>query len=113
MSGTPARSWSGSLSGIGSSLGGWTLRSCGGSWLDTCPRRGRATAKVTVVAVRQLLAFLYVEGAIDRPLVGAVPSVAGARLSGLPKRLGHGEVQRGRRDQPVHDQPEAGRLSRA
>lgn len=62
--------------------------------LDTCPRRGRATAKVTVVAVRQLLAFLYVEGAIERSLVGAVPSVAGARLSGLPRRLGHGEVQR-------------------
>ena len=62
--------------------------------VDTCPRRGRATAKVTVVAVRQLLAFLYVKGEIDRPLVGAVPSVAGSRLSGLPKRLGHGEVQR-------------------
>jgi integrase/recombinase XerD len=61
--------------------------------LDTCPRQGRATAKMTVVAVRQLLAFLYVEGAIDRSLVSAVPSVAGARLSGLPKRLGHGEVQ--------------------
>ena len=62
--------------------------------VDTCPRRGRATAKVTVVALRQLLVFLYLEEAIDRPLVGAVPSVAGARLSGLPKRLGHGEVQR-------------------
>ncbi len=62
--------------------------------LDTCPRRGRATAKVTVVALRQLLVFLYLEEAIDRPLVNAVPSVAGARLSGLPKRLGRGEVQR-------------------
>ncbi len=62
--------------------------------LDTCPRQGRAMAKMTVVAVRQLLAFLYVEEAIDRSLVSAVLSVAGARLSGLPKRLGHGEVQR-------------------
>jgi integrase/recombinase XerD len=61
--------------------------------LETCPRQGRATAKMTVVAVRQLLAFLYVEGAIEGSLVSAVPSVAGARLSGLPKRLGHGEVQ--------------------
>lgn len=61
--------------------------------LDTCPRQGRATSKVTVVAVRQLLAFLFVEELLERPLLGAVPSVAGARLSGLPKRLGHLEVR--------------------
>ncbi|MGH2884092.1 MAG: tyrosine-type recombinase/integrase, partial [Solirubrobacteraceae bacterium] len=62
--------------------------------LDRCPRQGRAMSKVTVVAVRQLLAFLYVEELVERQLVEAVPSVAGARLSGLPKRLGRGEVQR-------------------
>lgn len=62
--------------------------------LDTCPRRGRAMAKVTVVAVRQLLAFLYAVEEIDRPLVDAVPSVAGVRLSGLPKRLEAGGVKR-------------------
>jgi site-specific recombinase XerD len=62
--------------------------------LDVCPGQGRASAKLTVVAVRQLLVFLYAEGELERPLRGAVPSVAGYRLSGLPKRLGSGEVQR-------------------
>jgi integrase/recombinase XerD len=62
--------------------------------LDTCPRLGRASAKVTVVAVRQLLAFLYVAEEIDRPLTDAVPSVAGVRLSGLPKRLETAQVKR-------------------
>lgn len=62
--------------------------------LDVCPRQRRASAKLTVVAVRQLLRFLYVEGELDRPLAEAVPSVAGARLSGLPKRLAPGEVTR-------------------
>lgn len=62
--------------------------------LDVCPGQGRASAKLTVVAIRQLLAFLYVEGELERPLVAAVPSVAGARLCGLPKRLAPGDVQR-------------------
>jgi site-specific recombinase XerD len=62
--------------------------------LDTCPQQGRAMSKATVVAIRQLLAFLYLEELIGSSLVEAVPSVAGARLSGLPKRLGRGEVQR-------------------
>jgi integrase/recombinase XerD len=62
--------------------------------LDTCPRLGRASAKVTVVAVRQLLAFLYLAGEIERPLVDAVPAVAGVRLSGLPKRLEAVQVER-------------------
>ena len=62
--------------------------------LDTCPRLGRASAKVTVVAVRQLLLFLYVAEEIERPLTDAVPSVAGVRLSGLPKRLEVAQVQR-------------------
>jgi integrase/recombinase XerD len=62
--------------------------------VEVCPRLGRASAKLTVVAIRQLLAFLYCEGELERPLDGAVPSVASARLSGLPKRLGAGELQR-------------------
>jgi integrase/recombinase XerD len=62
--------------------------------LDTCPRLGRASAKVTVVALRQLLAFLYVAAEIERPLVDAVPAVAGVRLSGLPKRLEAVQVER-------------------
>ena len=61
--------------------------------LEVCPGQARASAKLTVVAIRQLLAFLYVEGELARPLVGAVPSVAGARLSGLPKGLAPANVQ--------------------
>jgi integrase/recombinase XerD len=62
--------------------------------MEVCPGQGRASAKLTVVAIRQLLAFLYLEGELERPLVAAVPSVAGARLSGLPKGLAPGDVQR-------------------
>ncbi|MGZ6623039.1 MAG: site-specific integrase [Solirubrobacteraceae bacterium] len=62
--------------------------------VEVCPLQGRASAKLTVVAVRQLLAFLYLDGELERPLSAAVPSVAGIRLSGLPKRLERGEVQR-------------------
>ena len=43
-------------------------------------------------ALRSLLGFLYLEGMIDRPLAGAVPSVASWRLSGLPKGLSPAEV---------------------
>jgi integrase/recombinase XerD len=35
---------------------------------------------------------LHLEGVLERSLAGAVPSVAGSRLSGLPKRLEPGEV---------------------
>ena len=62
--------------------------------VEVCALQGRAPAKLTVVAVRQLLAFLYLGGELERFLSGAVPSVAGSRLSGLPKRLERGEVQR-------------------
>ncbi len=62
--------------------------------VDVCPRQGPASAKLTVVALRQLLTFLYLDGVLDRPLAGAVPSVAGRRLSGLPKGLARGELDR-------------------
>ncbi|MBV9194643.1 MAG: site-specific integrase [Solirubrobacterales bacterium] len=62
--------------------------------VERCPRQGRASAKLTVVAVRQLLRFLHLEGAVERPLVGAVPSVRGCRLSGLPKRISGDELER-------------------
>lgn len=59
-----------------------------------CPLQGRASAKLTVVAVRQLLRFLYVDGSVEMPLAAAVPSVRGGRLSGLPKRISREELQR-------------------
>jgi integrase/recombinase XerD len=59
---------------------------------EVCPRLGRRAAQLTVVALRALLRFLHLEGVLERSLAGAVPSVAGWRLSGLPKRLEPGEV---------------------
>jgi site-specific recombinase XerD len=47
-----------------------------------------------VVAIRKLLAFLYAEGEIEHRLDRAVPSVAGSRLAGLPKRIGADNVRR-------------------
>lgn len=56
-----------------------------------CPRQARGAAKLTVTALRSLLGFLHLEGMI-RSLAQAVPSVAGWRLAGLPRRLGSEEV---------------------
>jgi site-specific recombinase XerD len=60
--------------------------------VEACPRMGRRAAQLTVVALRALLRFLHLEGVLERSLAGAVPSVAGWRLSGLPKRLELGQV---------------------
>lgn len=45
------------------------------------------SAKAFVTAVRSLLRFLHVQGLIPTPLIGAVPAVAGWRLSVLPRGL--------------------------
>src|SRR5450755_4554617 len=58
-----------------------------------CPAQSRGAAKQTTTALRSLLAYLHVVGEIGRPLVGAVPSVAGWRLAGLPKGLEPDQVQ--------------------
>jgi integrase/recombinase XerD len=58
-----------------------------------CPEQGRGRAKLTVTALRSLLAFLHLEGVIGRPLASAVPSSASWRLSGLPKRLEARQVE--------------------
>jgi integrase/recombinase XerD len=57
-----------------------------------CPSQSQGSARLTVRALRSLFGFLYLEGVIDRPLAGAVPSVASWRLSGLPKGLSREEV---------------------
>lgn len=53
--------------------------------LAACPGRARGSVKLLVTALRCLLGFLHVDGAIPVPLADAVPSVAGSRLAGLPK----------------------------
>lgn len=56
-------------------------------------RRSRKSAKLLVSALRSLLRFWHVEGLIARPLAGAVPSVAGWRLAGLPRALSAEQVR--------------------
>jgi len=50
-------------------------------------RRGVASAKSLVTALRSLLRFLHVAGRIPTGLAAAVPSVAGWRMSSLPRAL--------------------------
>lgn len=52
------------------------------------------TTKIIVTALRSYLRFLYLEGTITMDLSGAVPAVAGWRLSGLPKALDQAELRK-------------------
>ena len=58
-----------------------------------CPGQSRGAAKMTVCALRSLLGFLHVEGLIAESLIGAVPSAASWRLSGLPRFLEDDQAQ--------------------
>jgi integrase/recombinase XerD len=60
---------------------GFVVAQCGGA------RRGVAWAKTLTSGLRSLLVFLHVAGWVSVPLVHAVPSVAGWRLSSLPRGL--------------------------
>jgi integrase/recombinase XerD len=57
-------------------------------------RRGLAAAKTLTSGLRSLLVFLHVAGWVPVSLVGAVPSVAGWRLSALPRALEAEQVRR-------------------
>jgi site-specific recombinase XerC len=52
------------------------------------------TVKHSVTALRSLLRYLLLRGEIAVDLAAAVPAVAGYRLSGLPKTLTDGDVER-------------------
>lgn len=58
-----------------------------------CPAQSRGAAKQTTTALRSLLVYLHLTGEIDGPLAGSVPSVAGWRLTGLPRGLEPNQVQ--------------------
>ena len=62
--------------------------------LAACPGRAVGSAKMLVTGLRSLLGFLHVDGVIPTGLAGAVPSVAGWRLAGLPRALEPGQVVR-------------------
>ena len=59
-----------------------------------CAEQSCRPAQLTATALRSLLNFLHVTGAIARSLMTAVPSVAGRRLAKLPRSLDPDDVQR-------------------
>jgi integrase/recombinase XerD len=74
-------------------LGGVTAGDVTGFVLGVCPGRAVGSAKLIVCALRSLLRWLHLTGAVPVPLAAAVPSVAGWRLSGLPKGLEPGQLR--------------------
>jgi integrase/recombinase XerD len=62
--------------------------------LASCPGRAVGSAKLIVCALRSLLRWLHVTGTVPVSLAAAVPSVAGWRLSDLPKGLEPGQLRR-------------------
>jgi integrase/recombinase XerD len=62
--------------------------------LSACPGRAVGSAKLIVCALRSLLRWLHLTGQVRSSLVSAAPSVAGWRLSGLPKGLEPGQLRR-------------------
>ena len=58
------------------------------------PRGRGGSAKLMVTRLRSLLGFLHLDGIIEESLTGAVPTVAGWRLAGLPRALEPGQVRR-------------------
>jgi integrase/recombinase XerD len=78
----------------GLELAGLTAADVTAFVLAACPGRAVGPAKLTVTALRSLLGFLHVDGVLPVPLGEAVPSVAGWRLSGLPRALEAEQVDR-------------------
>lgn len=62
--------------------------------VSRCLALSRAMLKLTMTALRSLLRFLHLNGAIVHPLTSAVPTVAEWRMGGLPRGLEPEEVQR-------------------
>jgi len=75
-------------------VGGITAADVSGFVLAACPGRAVGSAKLIVCALRSLLRWLHVSGQVPTSLAAAVPSVAGWRLSNLPKGLEPGELRR-------------------
>jgi site-specific recombinase XerD len=74
-------------------LANLTAAEVSGFVLAACPGRAVGSAKLIVSALRSLLGWLHVTAQVPVSLVTAVPSVAGWRLSGLPKGLEPGQLR--------------------
>jgi integrase len=75
-------------------LGGLRAADVTGFVLAACPGRAVGSAKLIVCALRSLLRWLHLTGVVPASLATAVPSVAGWRLSDLPKGLEPGQLRR-------------------
>jgi integrase/recombinase XerD len=75
-------------------LAGITAADVTGFVLSACPGRAVGSAKLTVCALRSLLRWLHVTGQVLTSLAAAVPSVAGWRLSNLPRGLEPSQLRR-------------------
>lgn len=75
-------------------LGGLSASDVIGYVLAACPGRATGSAKMIVCALRSLLTWLHLIGAVPVSLAPTVPSVAGWRLTGLPKGLEPGQLRR-------------------
>lgn len=62
--------------------------------LATCPGRAVGSAKLIVCALRSFLNWLHLTGTTSVSWASAAPAVAGWRLSGLPKGLEPGQLQK-------------------
>lgn len=74
-------------------LAGVTAGDVTGFVLAACQGRAVGSAKLIVCALRSLLRWLHLTAAMPVSLAAAVPSVAGWRLSGLPKGLEPGQLR--------------------
>lgn len=75
-------------------LAGMTTADVTGFVLATCPGRAVGSAKLIICALRSLLRWLHLTGMVPASLTTEVPSVAGWRLSGLPKGLEPDQLRR-------------------
>ena len=80
--------------GTGDDVQGLTAVDVTGFARRECGRRGVASAKATVTGLRALLRFLYLDGQIAMPLVGAVPSAACWQLAALPRAVSPADLAR-------------------
>jgi integrase/recombinase XerD len=84
----------GRLRGDALDMAGVSAADVTGFVLAACPGRAGGSAKLIVCALRSLLRWLHLTGTVPASLATAVPSVAGWRLSGLPKGLEPGQLRR-------------------
>jgi len=80
--------------GVGLELEGITAADVTGFVLTACPGRAVGSAKLVVCGLRSLLRWLHLTGQLPTSLAAAVPSVAGWRLSNLPKGLEPDQLRR-------------------